>query len=132
MEDPQEKEQVVIGIGWYRSDQWQLLREFSSDADELEETYAEWETEAAKAFDYAKNPGVLVVKVDVDVEELLSWCQQQGVAVNADARAKFILLKTQKQGKASVARTCSVGPRLVSHGQGKAADLQSRSALTYS
>ena len=97
MEDPQEKEQVVIGIGWYRPDQWQLLREFSSDADELEETYAEWETEAAKAFGYAQNPGVLVVKVDVDVEELLTWCQQKGVAVNADARAEFIVLKTQRR-----------------------------------
>jgi FAD/FMN-containing dehydrogenase len=32
-------------------------------------------------------------------------------------------------GEADVARTCSVGPRLVPDGQGKAADLQNRSAL---
>jgi hypothetical protein len=95
--DPQKKEQVVIGIGWYRPDQWRLLREVSSDADKLEETYAEWETGAAKAFEYAKNPAVLIVKVDVDVEELLIWCQQQGIAVNADARAIFIAHKTQRR-----------------------------------
>ena len=34
--------------------------------------------------------------------------------------------------EAGVARTCSVGPRLVPYGQGKAADLQNRSALPFS
>jgi hypothetical protein len=97
MQNPREKEKIVIGIGWYRPEQWQLLREVSVDADEIEETYAEWETGAAEAFENAKNPGVLVVKVDVDVEELLIWCQQQGVAVNADARAKFIAHKTRRR-----------------------------------
>lgn len=87
----------MIGIGWYRPEQWQLLREVSVDADELEETYAEWETGAAQAFDNAKNPGVLILKVDVDVEELLTWCHQQGVAVNANARAEFIAHKTQRR-----------------------------------
>ena len=33
---------------------------------------------------------------------------------------------------AAVARTCSIGPRLVPYGQGKAADLQNRSALPFS
>jgi hypothetical protein len=97
MQNPQEKEQFVIGIGWYRPEQWQLLREVSVDVDDLEETYAEWETGAAEAFKNANNPGVLVVKVDVDVEELMTWCQQHGVAVNADARAEFIARKTQKR-----------------------------------
>ena len=36
-----------------------------------------------------------------------------------------------KQERRGVARTCFVGPRLVPGGQGKAADLQNRSALPF-
>jgi hypothetical protein len=32
----------VIGIGWYKKEQWSLLRENSEDVDELENTYYEW------------------------------------------------------------------------------------------
>ncbi len=89
------KEKKVVGIAWYRPEQWERLREVSADVDILEETHAEWVVFAAKQFDELNRRGISVIKVDVDVEELLQWCGQKGVAVDANARAGFVLRKVQ-------------------------------------
>jgi hypothetical protein len=101
MEKPEAQRKTLTGIGWYRPEQWPRLREISMDADTLEETHAKWLEFASKAF---KNLGALgdsVVKVDIDVEEILRWCQQKGLPVDAKARASFIVHKVQQMGEAN-------------------------------
>lgn len=36
------REERVMGIAWYRPEQWPRLREVSADIEGLEETHAEW------------------------------------------------------------------------------------------
>lgn len=80
---------VAVGCAWYRRDQWQRLREISSDPEKLEQSYEEWVGNAERAIEGMREAGMRVEKVDVDVEELLAWCQTQGVEVDASARAHY-------------------------------------------
>ena len=83
------KPEIVAGIAWFRADQWQLLRSLSTDADELEKTYEEWVAIAEKTVQDLTRQGVLVRKVDVDVNELQVWCSAQKRPLDSSARAQY-------------------------------------------
>ena len=83
------KGELVTGIAWYRPEQWQRLREVSADGQELEQTHAEWLAVATKTLTDLEREGFSVRKVDVDLEELLTWCGQKGMPVDGRARASF-------------------------------------------
>jgi hypothetical protein len=90
---------VKVGVAWYRKEQWSRLREISEDADRLEETYDEWLGVASESFARFQAAGMPVEKVDIDVNELLTWCQSQGSPVNADSRARFTPEKIRIQNQ---------------------------------
>ena len=72
----------VLGIAWYRADQWERLRDISADRDELEPTHEEWRHAAEQATQSLTDAGAGPRRVDVDVEALLKWCKKEGVPVN--------------------------------------------------
>lgn len=81
--------EVVLGIAWFRADQWELLRSLSTDADVLEPTHAQWEKLARKTLRDLGRQGVLARKVDVDVEQWQAWCVAQQRTLDASARAAY-------------------------------------------
>ncbi len=90
---------AVIGAAWYRREQWIRLLEIASDRDALESTYEEWESDAEKALLDFAHRGVQVHKVDIDVDELISWCRANGRSVDAKARAAFTAEKLQERDR---------------------------------
>lgn len=92
-----DQKEMTFGVAWYRPEQWQRLREISIDKDGLEETYQEWVEGAEKAMRELRRQGVQPEKVDVDVEELLRWCQTQNVPVNGESRSNYVAVKMQEQ-----------------------------------
>jgi len=88
---------VVVGIAWFRPDQWQLLRSVASDADILEQTHAEWESLAEKTIRDLARQGVRARKVDVDINELQAWCNSQQRPLDASARAVYAASQLSKQ-----------------------------------
>jgi hypothetical protein len=89
----QQGKKIAVGVAWYRPEQWERLREISVDKDILEETHAEWVQNAEKAVQDLRQQGMKPVKVDVDVEELLRWCENQHIAVNGEARSQYAAAK---------------------------------------
>ncbi len=87
---------TVVGVGWYRENQWDLLLKHAADRDELEATYGEWLEVARKGLDSLTKMGVQFEKIPIDVEELIRWCQEKGCAVDGSSRSEFIALKTRK------------------------------------
>jgi hypothetical protein len=81
--------EVVLGIAWFRPDQWELLRTLSVDPDVLEPTHTEWEQLARRTVKDLASQGILARKVDVDVERLQAWCNAQDRPLNASARAAY-------------------------------------------
>jgi hypothetical protein len=94
-----EQQPGIVGVGWYRPEQWQRLLEISSDRDGLEDTHEEWLGNATRVFNRLKREGVPVVKMDIDVEDMVTWCSKNGLVVNGDSRAKYVMEKTSHGGK---------------------------------
>ena len=99
---------LVVGAAWYRENQWERLKEVSADRDRLEETWAEWLCVAEKGIRDCRARGLDVKKVDVDIEELVRWCQTKGQPVNGESRSAFaaqkLLDRGQKRGRKSKRR----------------------------
>lgn len=93
-------DQIVVGVAWYRRDQWPRLLEIAEDAGELEKTYDEWLRLAEEKLNELKTPGILVKKTDVDLDEMTAWCSEHGRSLNAAARAAFVAAKVRDEGRA--------------------------------
>jgi hypothetical protein len=81
---------IVTGVAWYRPEQWQRLREVSEDVENLEETYDAWLQTAERMIRDGIPTDVVVEKIEVDVEEVLAWCNVMGLPMNTASRARFV------------------------------------------
>jgi hypothetical protein len=91
------KAATKIGMAWYRSEQWNRLRQISEDVDILETNYEEWESLASRKIAELEAAGIKIEKVEVDVNELMSYCEEYGLAVNAESRSRFVTDKLRKR-----------------------------------
>jgi hypothetical protein len=87
---------MVLGVAWYRADQWQRFRALASDIDALHETYAEWETNAIEKLRELHALGIVARAVPIDVDELAQWCRERNLALDSAARAQFVVEKVQQ------------------------------------
>jgi len=62
----------------------------SADVEELEESYHEWLATASTRFRQLQELGFNIRRVDVDVEDLVEWCKQQGRPADGAARADYV------------------------------------------
>jgi hypothetical protein len=90
---------TVLGVGWYRPEQWALLLAESVDRDKLASTHAEWLAIAKVSLDRMRAAGQHPVKIEIDVEEMIAWCSKQGLLLNGSARAQFIAHKTTQENR---------------------------------
>lgn len=81
---------MMLGIGFYRREQWPLLLQSAVDSHVLEKTYDEWLDVVDASVDKIKAHGIEPKLVDVDIEELISFCKKEGLQNNARARSKFV------------------------------------------
>lgn len=85
------KEPVVLNlaVAWYKPGQWLRLKEVSEDADQLEESYGEWQINAEKALKDFAAQGARAQKVEIDINELLAWCREKNLPVNGASRSQY-------------------------------------------
>jgi len=91
---------IVTGVAWYRREQWDRLLAVSADRDMLEPTFDEWLSFAEDKVKALERQGVRLQKVDVDVDELISWCRAQNRKVDGPARTRFVIEKVRKADRA--------------------------------
>jgi hypothetical protein len=94
-------EERVVGMAWFRKEDWPKLLEVSADPDQLEKTHQEWLEFALASIIDLRAKGLRVEKVDVGVDELVAWCQARGVPVDGKARADFAAFKLRKRHEKS-------------------------------
>ncbi|CAN5888701.1 hypothetical protein BH18ACI4_BH18ACI4_01350 [soil metagenome] len=70
---------MVVGFAWYRPEQWQRVRDISSDVEALEDSHEEWLALAEKKVKELQSPGLRVEKVDIHSEQLILWCNERGL-----------------------------------------------------
>ena len=93
--------ELVTAVAWYRREQWQRLRDVSEDVDNLEETYDAWLETAERMLREGIPADVPVEKFDVDVEEVLAWCNVKGLPMNAASRAQFVSERMRQKQRTS-------------------------------
>lgn len=96
---PPSQSPTPVGVAWYKPDQWQKLLAVSVDRDKLEETYDEWMLEAERVIKELRRQGLYIVKVDVNIEELVAWCQKKKIPVNGEARSMYAAHKLQQSSE---------------------------------
>ncbi len=82
----------IIGMAWYKPQNFIRLRAMFEDGHKLHVTYDEWFVAAEKGRKTFEAEGRRVVCVDIDPDKFPEWCRTQGLKVNADARQKFASL----------------------------------------
>jgi hypothetical protein len=95
-ETNESKQKMVVGFAWYRPAQWQRVRDISSDAEDLEDTYEEWLRLAEQKLTELKAGGLRVEMVEVDSEQLILWCNERGLEINAQARSRYAAEKLRE------------------------------------
>ena len=93
------KSAAILGIAWYRPDQWDALKEFSEDRDKMDPTYAIWKKGAQKAMRELRSKGQQAVAVDFDLEEFKMWCAANKKRPVAASRSEFAVLKLREGNK---------------------------------
>jgi len=92
---------MVLGIGFYRREQWPLLIETAVDSHLLEKTYDEWMEVLDSSIEKIRVAGLEPELVEIDVEELLSFCKKEGLPNNAATRSRFIAKLTRRKSEES-------------------------------
>lgn len=88
---------MVLGIGFYRREQWPLLIQTAVDSHLLEKTYDDWMAVLDSSIEKIRATGLEPELVDIDVEELLAFCKEEGLPNNVVTRSRFItILASQK------------------------------------
>ncbi len=88
---------IIIGIAWYRKEQWELLKSTAVDSEIIENTYEEWEKKANKILIKLKKQGFHVEKVDFDVEKFNEWCKKCGKKPDTRSRTEYVIKLLQEK-----------------------------------
>jgi len=78
------------GICWVNEDQWHRFRDVAEDADMLEDSWQEWAVKTEEMIETFAAKGIEVVKVPVDIEALILWCNEKERTVNSSSRAEYV------------------------------------------
>ncbi len=79
----------VIGIGWYRQEHYDQLKEMFKDGDKLPDTYAQWLALAQNVCDKLTADGFEVVRAEISPDTFPEWCRTRGMEMDAKARAEY-------------------------------------------
>jgi hypothetical protein len=80
---------TVVGIVWYRREDWPALGRLFVDAEELDDSYDDWLAQAESTFRQLESQGLIVEKVYMHPVVFADWCRERGLRPDADARSRF-------------------------------------------
>ena len=84
------KESINVGIVWYKKNEWQKMKEISSDAEIFENSFKEWEQMANKSLLDMKASGIIAKKVFIKADDFFVWCKIHSLPFDASSRSKYI------------------------------------------
>jgi predicted metal-dependent phosphotriesterase family hydrolase len=84
------KSQIIVGIGYYKREEWERFLASAEDREELEDTYDEWVVDFHKTISNAKKAGVRLKKVTINLDDLMDYCIKKKRKNNSETRSHFI------------------------------------------
>jgi hypothetical protein len=95
----------IVGMAWYKPENFNHLREMYEDGNMLQPTYGDWRQTAETAVLAHQVKGVRVVKVNIDPVEFPKWLASKGLRMNAQGRLAYLQYMTEQVAKARDAET---------------------------
>jgi hypothetical protein len=74
-----DESRIVIGVAWYRPEEYGILRALATDSDAMAETYDKWLAGVKNTMNELRRRGMIARRVDVEVRELVAWCEARGI-----------------------------------------------------
>ena len=78
-----------FGVPWYGPSDWRALRAAAVDPDELEASYDDWLRLCSMSCAELAADGIVVARIQVAADELIRWCREQRIPLDAQARVRF-------------------------------------------
>src|SRR5450759_3735807 len=79
----------VIGIAWYRAEDFERLKAMFTDGWKLPDTFDSWLEHAQQLCDKLTREGQIVEKAYVDPTAFPEWCRAQGMQMDAQGRMAY-------------------------------------------
>lgn len=88
---------AVVGVGWYRQEEYDRFLASAQDRDDLDDTWAEWQITAERAIRQLRAQGLDVRKVEIALDDLLAYCMVEGKPNTAATRAAYVAHLLERQ-----------------------------------
>jgi hypothetical protein len=79
----------IVGIPWYRAEEYDACVAIMSDRAKLHTSYHLWRMDAETREKQTIRLGKTVVRVFIDPKEFPGWCRERGLNIDANARGQF-------------------------------------------
>ena len=79
----------IVGVPWYRREDWPLLRRLFVDADKLHGRWEDWQAAAVTGEYLMRQDGHRVVRAEIRPKPFAAWCKALGIPADARARARW-------------------------------------------
>jgi len=94
------EQKVIYTMTWFQPEEWQKLKEIVDDPTTLDDSYEEWRKGAEQSIRKFRENGQIVQKIAVKIDNLLAWCNTQGLKPDGKARSQYAAhLAQQKASK---------------------------------
>ena len=79
----------VMGIAWYRREDYEKLKKLCADGDTFAPRYDDWLKSAENLVNKLRSEGRAYRKIYIDPDTFQAWCAQRGIEINSQARTRF-------------------------------------------
>jgi hypothetical protein len=79
----------VLGLAWYRAEDWSTPKAMFPDGDQLEPTHAKWLAYGENVERRLRRDGHVVKRILIDPAVFRGWCLLRGVPMDAKARTQY-------------------------------------------
>lgn len=79
----------VVGMAWYRAEDYDAILGIMSDRNKLHATYHEWRMDAETGEKKLRREGKTVVRAYIDPKTFPDWCRTEGLNIDAKARMQY-------------------------------------------
>lgn len=87
---PLAETKAVVGVFWYRQDQYERFLASADDRDTLEDTRADWHVTAERVLRQYRARGLNIRKVEIDLDDLLAYCRAEGRPNDGAAPSAYV------------------------------------------
>ena len=87
----------VIGIAWYKKEQWFILRQVIENPNDIENTYEEWLNNAINLKKTLIDSGLTVEEVEIDIQDVISWCKKDNKTINPKNITEYVVFNLMKK-----------------------------------